>query len=181
MAVGKGIDVDKDATVVVRNKHNSRKTMGQSDENGTYIIEAGAHKHLTAHDKDGKLLFDGEVDTPAQQEKVPKEVWEKAKAMIDQLAEPTGSEPKAEDKAGEKPKPETKRLPAGHIKCVKRKNLLSSPEDEPMKKRILAVMATLVAVGLWLEITPPTPNNTRPVEKQLEYPICAAQLLLLLL
>jgi membrane-associated protease RseP (regulator of RpoE activity) len=101
--VGEGVEVDKDATVIVRNKHNSMKTIVQSDENGTYIIEAGAKKHLTAHDNNGKLLFDGEVDTPAEQEKVPKEVWEKAKAMLEQIAEPTGSEPKEESKGGEKP------------------------------------------------------------------------------
>ncbi len=100
---GTGVDVDKDATVIVRNKRNSVRTIVESDENGTYIIEAGAKKHLTAHDKNGQLLFDGEINTPAEQKKVPKEVWEKAKAMLDQIAEPMGGEPKAEDKAGEKP------------------------------------------------------------------------------
>jgi RNA-splicing ligase RtcB len=101
---GKGVDVDKDTTVTVRNKGNSIRTIVQSDENGTYsIIKAGKKTHLTAHDKDGKLLFDGEIDTPAQQEKVPKEIWEKAKPMFDQIAAPMGSEPKEEGKAGEKP------------------------------------------------------------------------------
>jgi hypothetical protein len=97
---GEGVDVDKDATVIIRNKGNSIRTMVQADENGTYIIEAGAKTHLIAHDKNGKLLFDGEIDTAAQQEKVPKEVWEKAKPMFDQIAVPKGSEPKGEGKAG---------------------------------------------------------------------------------
>jgi hypothetical protein len=98
---GKGVDVDKDATVIVRNKGNSMRTIVQADENGTYIIEAGAKTHLIAHDKNSKLLFDGEIDTPAQQEKVPKVVWEKAKLMFDQIAAPKGSEPKADGKAGQ--------------------------------------------------------------------------------
>jgi hypothetical protein len=98
-----GVAVDKDATVIVRNKRNSVRTIVQTDDDGTYIIEANAKKHLTAHDKNGKLLFDGEVDTPAEQEKVPKDVWEKAKAMLDQIAEPMGSEPKAQGADGEKP------------------------------------------------------------------------------
>jgi len=100
-----GVDVEQDGTVIVRNKRNSSRTIVQTDDNGTYIIEAGAKTHLTARDKHGKLLFEGEIDTPAEQEKVPKEVWEKAKAMFDQIAAPSASEPKEEDKSGQKPKP----------------------------------------------------------------------------
>jgi len=98
-----GVDVDKDATVIVRNKHNSSRTMVETDDNGSYIIEAGAKTHLTARDKHGKLLFEGEIDTPAEQGKVPKEVWEKVKPMFDQIAAPAGNEPKAEDKSDDKP------------------------------------------------------------------------------
>jgi hypothetical protein len=100
-----GVDVDKDATVIVRNKRNSSRTMVETDDNGTYVIEAGAKTHLTARDKHGKLLFEGEIDTPAEQEKVPKEVWEKAKLMLDQIATPSDKEPKVEDDSGDKPKP----------------------------------------------------------------------------
>jgi hypothetical protein len=97
-----GVDVDRDATIIVRNKRNSNRTMLQTDESGTYIIEAGAKTHLTARDKVGKLLFDGEIDTPAEREKVPKEVWEKAEPMFNQIAAPDGGKPKKEDaKAGE--------------------------------------------------------------------------------
>jgi hypothetical protein len=91
-----GLDVDRDATVTVRSKRNSSRTMVQTDEDGTYIIEAGAKTRLTARDKDGKLLFEGEIDTPAEREKVPKEVWEKVKPMLDQIVAPIGSKPKTE-------------------------------------------------------------------------------------
>ena len=37
-----GVNVDKDATVTVRKKQNSTKTIVQTDETGTIIIEAGA-------------------------------------------------------------------------------------------------------------------------------------------
>jgi hypothetical protein len=80
-----GVDVANDATVTVRDKHNSSRTIVRTDENGSLIIEAGAQTHLTAHDKDGRSLFDGDISTPAEQEKVPKEVWARAKPMFDQL------------------------------------------------------------------------------------------------
>ncbi len=99
-----GVAVDKDATVIVRNKRNSNRTIVQSDENGTLIIEAGAKKHLTARDKDGQSLFDGDVDTLAQEEKVPTVVWEKAKPLFEQLDAPTSSKPRGEGNAGEEPK-----------------------------------------------------------------------------
>jgi len=107
-----GVDVDKDATVIVRNKRNSTRTIVETDDNGTYIIVAGAKTHLTARDKHGKLLFDGQIDTPAEQESVPKEVWEKAKPMFDQIAAPSGPAPKGDGKSGDKPNTRNKR-PAG--------------------------------------------------------------------
>jgi len=42
----------------------------------------GEHQHLTAHDKNGKLLFDGDIDTQAEQDKVPKDVLEKIKPLL---------------------------------------------------------------------------------------------------
>jgi hypothetical protein len=72
--------------------------MVQTDDSGSYIIEASAKTRLTAHDKDGKLLFEGLIDTPAEREKVPKEVWEKVAPMFDQIAAPAGNKPKKEGK-----------------------------------------------------------------------------------
>ena len=83
-----GVDVDPDATVIVRNKHNSNRVVVQTDDSGTYVIEAGAKAHLTARNRTGKLLFDGQIDTPAEREKVPREVWEKVEPIYDQFATP---------------------------------------------------------------------------------------------
>ena len=98
-----GVDVDRDATVTIRSKRNSSRTMVETDDTGTYVIEAGATTHLIARDQHGKLLFDGEIDTRAEREKVPKDVWTKAKRMLDQIVIPSGDEPKTDDKSGDKP------------------------------------------------------------------------------
>lgn len=47
----------------------------------------------TAHDKDGKLVFDGEIDTPEQRAKVPPELWEKVKPLLDKVAPQAEEEP----------------------------------------------------------------------------------------
>jgi len=80
-----GVDVGRDAVVTVRNSSNSTKSIVQTDDTGTIIIEAGAKTHLTVRDKNGKVLFDGNISTSAEQKKVPKEVWLKVKPMVEQL------------------------------------------------------------------------------------------------
>jgi len=89
---GSGMDVDKDATVVVRNAHNSTKTIVKTDDGGSYIIVANPKRHLTARDKDGKTLFDGPIETAEQQKKVPQDVWEKVKPMMDEVESPKANE-----------------------------------------------------------------------------------------
>lgn len=81
----KGVVVDDDATVTVKSHSKRVKTIVKSDDSGTYVVVANPQKQLTAHDKEGKLLFDGKIETPEEQEKVPAEVWEKVKPMIDQM------------------------------------------------------------------------------------------------
>ena len=90
------VDIDRNATVTIKSAANSVKTMVNSDETGTYVIVANPKKRLTAHDKDGKLLFDGEIETPDQQQKVPKELWEKVEPLIDKLNASPPEEPKPE-------------------------------------------------------------------------------------
>ncbi len=77
-----GVAVGKDATVTVRSTESSQRTMVKTDDSGTIIYEAGAKQHLTARDKHGKTLFDGDIDTAAEQAKVPKAVWEQAQPLI---------------------------------------------------------------------------------------------------
>ena len=80
-----GVNLHNDATVVVKNEGGPVRTMVKKDDSGTYVIVADPAKHLTAHDVNGKLLFDGPIDSVDQQQKVAPEVWKKAQPMLDQL------------------------------------------------------------------------------------------------
>ena len=80
-----GVFVPNDASVVVRNTGKSSKSMVSTDDSGTIVLVKNPKLRLTAHDKDGKLLFDGEIESDEQRAKVPKEVWEKVEPMLAQL------------------------------------------------------------------------------------------------
>jgi hypothetical protein len=104
-----GVEVDKDATVTIKSRNDSVRTIVKTDDTGSYVIVANPKKHLTAHDKDGKLTFDGEIETSEQQEKVPKDVWKKVQPMIEQLNQAREDAPTTAEPAPEK----TSALPAG--------------------------------------------------------------------
>jgi serine protease Do len=99
-----GIAADTGSTVTVRSSGDKVRSMVKADESGTYVIVSNPKPRLTAHDKEGKLLFDGEIDTPEQREKVPPEVWAKVEPMLDKLSA------KAEDEPGAGPR-DLKHLP----------------------------------------------------------------------
>jgi hypothetical protein len=77
--------VGKDATVTVKSSGSSVKTVVKADDTGTYVIVANPRKRLTVHDHDGKLLFDGEIETAEQRASVPKEVWRKVEPMVEKM------------------------------------------------------------------------------------------------
>jgi len=77
--------LEKDASVIVKSKRNAVKSIVKVDDAGTYVIVASPKKQLTAHDKTGKLLFDGPIETTEEQDKVPRDVWEHVKPMLEQL------------------------------------------------------------------------------------------------
>lgn len=80
-----GVNIGENATIVVKKNGRFIRTIVQTDDTGSYVIAAIPKKRLTARDKDGKLLFDGEIETPEQQQKVPAELWEKVKPLLHQL------------------------------------------------------------------------------------------------
>ncbi len=90
----RGLELDKHASVTVKSDDHQVRTVVKSDDSGTYLIVANPKKHLTVHDKDGKLVFDGEIETTDQQQAVPKDVWEKVKPMLGQL-DHSANEPEA--------------------------------------------------------------------------------------
>lgn len=81
-----GVFVANDATVVVQNTDKSTKSMVTTDDSGTIVLVANPKLRLTAHDKDGKLLFDGEVETKKQREKLSADLWKKVQPMIEKLS-----------------------------------------------------------------------------------------------
>ncbi len=97
-------DLGNDATVTVTKDGDSVKTIAKSDDTGVIVIVANPKKHLTVHDQAGKLLFDGEIETPEQQQKVPPTLWEKIKPMLQQIAPAEDAEPQphAESEGGQK-------------------------------------------------------------------------------
>ncbi|HEV2207923.1 MAG TPA: PDZ domain-containing protein [Verrucomicrobiae bacterium] len=87
-----GVDLDNKSTVVIRRDDHSVQTQVKTDESGTYVIVANPKMRLTAHDADGKLLFDGPIDTSQEQAKVPKDVWHKVQPMLEQMNKPQSAE-----------------------------------------------------------------------------------------
>jgi hypothetical protein len=77
-----GVGVGKGASVTVKKNTKSTRSMVKTDETGTYVIVANPRKRLTVHDKDGKMVFDGEIETEQQQEKIPAEIRSTIKPML---------------------------------------------------------------------------------------------------
>ena len=88
--------MDDNASVTVRSNGQRVKSVVKSDDSGTIVIVSNPKPHLTAHDKDGKLMFDGEIDTPEQRAKVPPELWEKVAPLLDKATPRAEEEPKTE-------------------------------------------------------------------------------------
>jgi membrane-associated protease RseP (regulator of RpoE activity) len=85
--------LDNKATVTVRSTGQSAKSIVKADESGTIVIVSNPKLHLTVHDKDGKLVFDGEIETPEQRAQVPPDLWSKVEPLLDKLTPKAGKEP----------------------------------------------------------------------------------------
>ena len=94
-----GLEISKGATVTIKNRHNSIKTISKSDETGSYVIVANPKKRLTAHDQHGKLIFEGEIETPEQQAKLPEGLWEKVKPLVESLGPASEKDTEPEEPA----------------------------------------------------------------------------------
>jgi PDZ domain len=103
LALG-GLNVGKGTTLTVKKNANSAKSIAKADESGTYVIVANPKKRLTVHDNAGKLIFDGEIETQEQQQKVPLEIWTKAKAMLDEMGPPKDGDTEPEASWSDEPK-----------------------------------------------------------------------------
>jgi hypothetical protein len=97
-----GISGDNKATVVVRKSGKSAGSIIQSDDSGCIVIISNPKRRLTAHDQDGKLIFDGEIETQEQQDKVPRDLWEK----VEPLLKKAGPAVEEDEQNSPDPKPE---------------------------------------------------------------------------
>ncbi len=85
------VALNRDATVTVRSSGKGVKSLVKADDSGTIVLIRNPKLHLTAHDKSGKLLFDGEIETEEQQAAVPKDLWERVEPLLDKMRANTES------------------------------------------------------------------------------------------
>ena len=102
------VAIGEDANITVTKDGPSMKTVVKSDDSGILVIVANPKKHLTAHDPNGKLLFDGPIETPEQQQKVPPPMWEKVKPLLEQIKPEEGETPEPSGQSDDGQESETK-------------------------------------------------------------------------
>jgi membrane-associated protease RseP (regulator of RpoE activity) len=76
---------DNNASMTIRSSGGSVKSLVRSDDSGTLVIVANPHPRLTAHNKSGKLIFDGEIQTAEQRDKVPRDLWERVEPLLEKM------------------------------------------------------------------------------------------------
>jgi len=85
--------IDREAKVTVRSQGRGVKSLVQSDDNGTIVLLNQPKLHLTAHDKEGKLIFDGEIENSEQKAKVPRDLWGSVEPLLEKMDRDTAEEP----------------------------------------------------------------------------------------
>ena len=92
-----GVTVDNDATVTVRSSGKSSKSLVKTDDSGTIVLLNAPKLRLTAHDKDGRLIFDGEIQTDDQRAKVPRDLWERVEPLLKKMDAGPAEEPESKE------------------------------------------------------------------------------------
>jgi hypothetical protein len=82
---GSGAVVDDSSSITVRRSGQSVKTLVKNDDAGSIVLVNQPRLHLTARDKQGRLLFDADIATAEEQSKVPPALWEKVKPLVEEL------------------------------------------------------------------------------------------------
>jgi hypothetical protein len=94
---GPGVLIGNKANVTVRSSGKGVKSLVNTDDSGTIVLVNKPKLRLTAHDKDGKLLFDGEIESEDQRSKVPPEVWQRVEPLLEKMGETATEEPESKD------------------------------------------------------------------------------------
>ena len=103
-----GVMLDNDAAVTVRTTSKSARSLVKADDSGTIVIVANPDLRLTAHDKQGKLLFDGDIQNSEQQSKVPPDLWQKVEPLLKKMQADSKLESEDEPADLEEPADEAK-------------------------------------------------------------------------
>ena len=78
------------ATITVRSTGRAAKSLVTTDDSGTIVLVRNPKLYLTAHDQNGKLLFDGEIETAAERAKVPADLWNKVEPLVKKMTTDAG-------------------------------------------------------------------------------------------
>jgi len=95
--VGSGVVVNNNATVTVRSSGKDMKSLVNTDDSGTIVLLSDPKLHLTAHDKEGHLLFDGEIETADQRSAVPRKLWKRVEPLLDKMNSTALEEPEQKE------------------------------------------------------------------------------------
>ena len=71
--------------MTVESEGQSVKSIVRTDDAGTITLISTPQLHLTAHDKQGHLLFDGVIDTAEQRAQVPHDLWKRVEPLLKKM------------------------------------------------------------------------------------------------
>jgi hypothetical protein len=69
------------------------KTLIKTDDEGTVTIIADPRRRAVVSDKEGKVMFEGEIETQEQLEKVPKPILDRLQPLLKQMEKDTTAAP----------------------------------------------------------------------------------------
>lgn len=84
---GSGVVLDNKATVTIRSAGKDVSSIVTADESGTIVVFSNPKPHLTVHDKEGRLVFDGPIESQEERAKVPADVWARVQPMLSKMNE----------------------------------------------------------------------------------------------
>ncbi len=94
---GSGLIIGNNAAVTVRSSSKGTKSLVNTDDSGTIVLLNKPKLHLTAHDPNGELVFDGEIETSAQRAKVPRDLWERVEPLLEKMGDTTAEQPEPQE------------------------------------------------------------------------------------
>ena len=94
---GPGVIIGNKAAVTVRSSGKGVKSLVNTDDSGTIVLVNKPKLRLTAHDKDGNLQFDGEIESADQRSKVPAEVWQRVEPLLKKMGETAAADPESDE------------------------------------------------------------------------------------